>query len=153
MFHAKGEVTAETETVLGVEAAKTLDCRVTDENQSRYYFYFFGAELPLGFRNRETYRGKNYIFLDSSGGVLPLGVVREDGFSSGKRTISFTEEQGRLISLLKYAKRKREEFVEDDKADFESISLVFREKSEKYLLDAKIKCVENIAVEKPIELE
>lgn len=149
-FHAKGEVLAETLTKLKAEQAMSFKGQITASSDADYYLYFFEAQLPLGLKNKEKIKARSYAFLESRNGDLPLGIVREDGFSAEAASIALSENQALLLSLLQCIREKRNEFSE---AQFISQSVTGDGKNDKYRITAEIKCIEDIAKEQLIETE
>ncbi len=149
-FHAKGKVLAETKTIIKTEQALSLGNCLTDNNECRYHICFFNLEIPLGLRNDEQNVSESYIYLKSKNGNLPLGIKKEDSFGFSESMVNFTENERVMLSLLRYVQKKREEFSD---AVFKKISFKVGSEGDKTTLISEIDCVEDIAVEKAVEIE
>ncbi|MBE6796131.1 MAG: hypothetical protein E7533_06085 [Ruminococcaceae bacterium] len=149
-FHAKGEVLARTETefVASIEANKKIF--VTGEWKNRFYFCFFGLEIPIGFIKADNEKSETMISLKSGKDSLPVGLKKTECFSISSRNTSLSKTEAELSALLEITKEKRKEF---GNVKFESIDWAFDEQKDIFSLKCMVKCIEDIAVEKEFDIQ
>lgn len=147
--HAKGEVYAKTKTVLEKTAKTQLDIQTTTDSVTVYGVYVFGLEIPLGIKKHGGSECKTPIYIKSGENSLPLGAIRTDYFSTHGKKCSLNEKEAFYSALLDCVKTKRSDF---ENVKTENITYFVRKSDTAVSVLFEIKCVENIAVEKSLQI-
>ena len=148
--HASGRVFAKTENKTVYEKTYKQSVDVIYNDGEVYKFKLFAITVPFGKAPENTTASKTDVLLKGNETVLPFGFIREDYFESSKQEICLSKSQCKLLCLLDGVSEKRENYSE---ADIEKATYIFSRSNEKANVTVNITCVEDIAVEVPVQME
>ncbi len=146
---AKGKVFALTENVYDFSGNSLLKANLTEESDPCFAVDFFGLILPLG-KNDGINKSETHINLKGNETILPVGILRYDSLNLKSGEVELTGEQIKHLLLRKSMTEKRERYGE---TDIKNIKYSLKKQGDRYILETKINCVEDIAVKDPILTE
>lgn len=123
---------------------KIVDCK------DRYFLYFFGIPIPLTLPcENENYTSNGY-FINAGDIIMPLGVIRENGYSFRKSEITLSEDEAALITFYDFSSSSLKLMENAQIINFE-FDLNFTDSQ--VFIDADYSCIENIAQRKTFTVE
>lgn len=143
-FQAKGEVYAETHSVIEKNCVLTQKNKITVLSDNRYVFCIFGLSVPLGAKTDGEFLCATTLPLKSGEVQLPVAIEREDDFSVKEEDAGYNENEAMLFALFDCVQEKRKDFME---AQFKRIVYKTGISKESVKITATIDCIEDIAVE------
>lgn len=147
---ASGKVYAQTQNTETVVTENKVDGLVTAAPQKRYCINFFNLVIPLGFSLSGDYSADTEMMLRGNSAVLPVGILREDAFSTGETEVRLSEKELQLLSLTECVSKKRGLYGNSELQRIE-FSQAVTDKS--LQISMEIVCVEDIATEKAVYVE
>lgn len=150
LVHASGKVFAQTNNNYTFSINEAFSGCVTTQPEKRYHLNVFNIVIPLGFFETPDYLTETEMMLEGNSAVLPVGILRTDGFSAKETEIVLSEKEMHLIAISESTAEKRRSY-----SDSELLKVEFSEKAtdNALSLSTKIVCVENIATEKAVYVE
>lgn len=148
--HASGKVFARTENEYEYKCNLEYSGYVTETSDTSYSINLFGLRIPIGKGVKEEYKSEVCMNIRGNDTELPVGLVRFDGFSCGKRKITLTEHQAELLCVSKATTEKRQSYGD---AQVEKETFVVEKKDNVFVLKQTVICVENIAKEEEFYVE
>jgi sporulation protein YqfD len=149
LVHARGKVFARTNNKHVVSSRSMEEVFILTESKAVYEPMFFG--ITLAFQNVEgDLNSKTCTYLSGNGEQLPLGIARVDCITAQRQKVKISEQQQILNALYSAVEIKRKQYVE---ARLEKVNYSYTIDSDKVELTSQITCIENIALEKAIEVE
>lgn len=147
--HARGKVLARTNNKHIVSSKSAEEKFVLKDGKVVYEPMFFGISFPLG-KAVGDIKSKTTLYFNGNGEQLPIGITRIDCISKQKQVIEMSEPQQALDALYKAVEIKRSQY---SKAELEKVSYSCKAKRNQVELTVQIVCIEDIALEKAIEVE
>ncbi len=147
--HARGKVLARTKNKHTVYGQSEKDVFVLTESKAVYEPIFFGINIPLG-KVDGNVKSKTTVYLKGNGEQLPIGIARVDCLSLQKQVVEISEQHRILNALHKAVEIKR---VQYGTAELEKVNYSHNGQANGVEVTAQITCIENIALEKAIEVE
>ena len=149
LVHARGKVLARTNNKHIVSSKSAEEKFVLKDGKVVYEPMFFGISFPLG-KAEGDIKSKTTLYFNGNGEQLPIGITRIDCISKQKQVIEMSEPQQALDALYKAVEIKRSQY---SKAELEKVSYSCKAKRNQVELTVQIVCIEDIALEKAIEVE
>ncbi len=150
LVHASGKVFAQTKNKHNFSVPSTSEGYVTTQPEKRYYLNFFNFLIPLTFYETPDYLTETEMMLEGNSAVLPVGVLRKDGFSSQKAEIVLTEKEMELVAVSEIICEKRCEY---NNSELQKIAFSKKITDDTFQVSTEIVCIENIAEEKAVYIE
>lgn len=147
--HARGRVMARTKNKHIVYSPEKTDLLVTTQTKVVYKPVFFGITFPLG-RVTGNVKTETTTYLNGNNEQLPLGITRVDCVVLQKQEGQLSQEQKRLMCLYGAVENKRNEY---SSARLEKVRYSYSSEGDSVGVSTEIVCIEDIALEKELEVE
>ncbi len=148
--HAKGEVFAKTNNETLKTVNRKFKTHITTDGKSIYGLDVFSLQIPFGKIENNSFRTYSSVDLRSGETQLPLGVYRVDTYKTKQTDINFTDDESLLYCLCQIVLQKR---IDYENAEILNAEYSFETDKQSFCLKQKISCIENIAVEQPLNVE
>ena len=151
MVHASGKVYASTVTNLSSGVSEKGSSQMLENVDIKYYVFFLGFDIPAFFKSKGEKLYSDTICLKSNDTALPFGISWSVFGELRENDITLTENQTKLIALLRCVENKRQSFSED----YEITEIIYTLDSGKgeSVVNCHVKAKENIATEKELLVE
>ncbi len=147
--HARGRVLARTKNKHTIGSKEETELLVTSQAKVVYKPMFFGINFPLGKVTGEL-KSDTTVYLMGNNEQLPVGITRVDCFNTQEQKSQFSQEQKMLDCLYEAVKIKRNQY---DGAELEKVRYSYSLQGESVGVSTEIVCIEDIALEKKIDVE
>ncbi len=148
--HASGKVYAQTESEIKKSVQLKSRRNVIYSEPSLYKFDFFGIVIPLNKEKDSLHRVETEIFMEGNNTILPIGFHRVDYLSAKESQVSFTDNQAELYNTLMCVKEKRKDYSD---AELKKLLYETEKNNGTVITTMKIICVEDIAIERQVDVE
>ena len=147
--HARGKVMARTKNKHTIRSEEKTGVLVTAQTKVVYKPVFFGITFPLGKATGEV-KSETTVYLNGNDEQLPLGITRVDCLILQEQDVQLSQAQKKLGCLYHAVKIKREQY---GGVKLEKVGYSYSLQGDSVGISTEIVCVEDIALERKIEVE
>lgn len=144
---ASGYVVARTSREVSVAQSSKIAVQKAVLQKKSYVLNFLFFSIPLGRQAENAYSEKSEIYIN--GVTLPVGLTERTQTVYEETEITLSQEQTKLLAYLRFFESSAEEFryLQVEQAE------ITAEEKGGFTVSGKFMCLENIGVEKPMQIE